>query len=232
MQATAASRQAEALTYYHATGPFGDAWRSLPGARGRAIAVVGLGVGTLATYAAPDQRWTFFEIDPAIERIARTSSSFTFLDRCGERCRVIVGDARLSLARMPERAYDLLILDAFSSDSIPVHLMTREAVSLYRSRLAPGGALVMHISNRHLRLAPIVARLAADSGLYAAERLEAGGSGWAEGTSGSHWIVLAQNASDVTPLVAADGWAPLQPSASTPLWTDDFSNILSVLSFR
>jgi len=235
MQALAPERRREALTYYHETGPFGQAWRALPAATGREIAVVGLGVGTLATYARPEQRWTFFEIDPAIERIARTREYFSFMEACGDRCRVVIGDARVSLGRVPEHAYDLLVLDAFSSDSIPMHLMTREALSLYVSRLAPGGALVMHVSNRHLRLAPIVARLAASQGLVGVQeidqQIESIGP-WPEGKSPSHWIVMARNAADLDRLSKDARWSPLAASASTPLWTDDFSNILSVLSVR
>ena len=230
-QATSAGRRAEPLTYYHPTGPFGDAWRTLPGAKGREIGVVGLGVGTLATYSRPNQHWTFFEIDPAIEAIARTPAWFSFMEQCGDRCRVVTGDARLSLAREPEHHYNLLVLDAFSSDSIPVHLMTREALALYVSRLAPDGAVMMHISNRHLRLAPIVARLGADRGLYGAQRVELPGRGsWAEGKRGSQWIVLSRKPTDIAPLIRHAGWIPLTASPSTPLWTDDFSNILGVLS--
>jgi hypothetical protein len=233
MQALAPDRRREALTYYHETGPFGQAWRALPSAAaGREIAAVGLGVGTLATYAGPAQRWTFFEIDPAIERIARTRDYFSFMESCGDRCRVVVGDARVSLARAPEHAYDLLVLDAFSSDSIPIHLMTREALSLYVSRLAPGGAILMHVSNRHLRLGPVIAKLAASEGLVGLQELESDGPNWPEGKSGSHWIVMARSRSDLGKLVDDLRWAPLVAPASTPLWTDDFSNILSVLDLR
>jgi hypothetical protein len=233
VQSLTADRRREALTYYHSSGPFGEAWRALPsGSRGHRIAAVGLGVGTLATYATPDQHWTFFEIDPAIERIARTPSYFTFLESCGDRCNVVVGDARISLAQAPEHSFDLIVLDAFSSDSIPLHLMTREAMSLYVSRLAPGGALLMHISNRHLRLAPIVGRLAADGGLHAVRRVETDARGWPEGKSGSDWIALSTRAADVAPLIVNNGWKPLAVSPSVPLWTDDFSNILGVLDVR
>jgi spermidine synthase len=233
MQALAAERRGEAFTYYHATGPIGQTWKALPqAAAGREIAVVGLGVGTLAAYAQPGQHWTFFEIDPAIERIARTREYFSFMETCGDRCRVVIGDARVSLTRMPEHAYDLLVLDAFSSDSIPIHLMTREALSLYLSRLAPDGVLVMHISNRHLRLAPIVARLAASQKLVALQQLELAAPGWPEGKNPSHWIVMARNPTDLSALSKDRRWSPLVASSSTPLWTDDFSNILSALSIR
>jgi hypothetical protein len=233
LQALAADRRGEALTYFHRTGPFGQAWQALPrAATAREVAVVGLGVGTMAVYARPQQRWTFFEIDPAIERIARTPEYFSFMDGCGDRCRVVIGDARISLARVPERSYDVLVLDAFSSDSIPIHLMTREAVALYLSRLAPDGVLVMHISNRHLTLAPIVARLAASEGLTALQQVDRPGPGRPEGKSDSHWIVMARNAADLAPLAADSRWSALTAKPGTPLWTDDFSNILSVLRAR
>jgi spermidine synthase len=133
MQALDPAHSAEPLTYYHRTGPFGQAFEALPHARtAKQVAVVGLGIGTLAAYAVPGQQWTFYEIDPAVERIARDTAYFSFLDRCGQLCRVVIGDARLSLTAAPQGEYDLLVLDAFSSDAIPMHLMTDEAFSLYR----------------------------------------------------------------------------------------------------
>jgi hypothetical protein len=233
MQALAAGRRQEPLTYFHQTGPFGQAWTALPrAATAREVAVVGLGVGSLAAYARPEQRWTFFEIDPAIERIARTPEYFSFMEGCGDRCRVIIGDARIQLNRVPERSYDVLVLDAFSSDSIPIHLMTREAVGLYLSRLAPDGVLVMHISNRHLRLSPIVARLAESHGLTAVQQIESVGPNWAEGKNPSHWVVMARDRAALGALANDPRWSALVASSSTPLWTDDFSNIVSVLSMR
>jgi spermidine synthase len=231
MQAQAPERREEALTYYHHTGPFGQAWKALPQTvTGGNVAVVGLGIGTLATYALPSQHWTFFEIDPAVERIARTREYFSFMDACGDRCHVVTGDARISLARAPERAYNLLVLDAFSSDSIPMHLMTREAFSLYLSRLAPDGAIVMHISNAHLHLAPVIARLAASQGLAALLQIDAPESDWPEGKTVSHWIVMSRSRASLDVMAKDSRWLPLVASPTTPLWTDDFSNILSVLS--
>jgi len=233
LQALAPDRRSEALTYFHATGPFGQAWRALPRASsGSNIAVVGLGVGTLANYAGPAQRWTFFEIDPAIESIARTSSYFSFMDQCGDRCHVVIGDARISLTKVPEQGYDLLVLDAFSSDSIPMHLLTREALSLYLSRIKPDGAIVMHISNRHLRLAPVIAKMAASEGLVGLQEIDLVGPNWPEGKNASHWIALARTRADLGRLVDDPRWTPLVAAPSTPLWTDDFSNILSVLDLR
>jgi hypothetical protein len=233
MQALAPARRHEALTYFHQTGPFGQAWQALPmAAAGHEIAVIGLGVGTLASYARPEQHWTFFEIDPAIERIARTPAYFSFMEACGDRCRVVIGDARISLGRVPEHAYDILVVDAFSSDSIPMHLMTREAFALYRSRLSPGGALVIHISNRHLQLAPVVARLAASQEFVALQQLEQIGPDWPEAKNPSHWVVMAPNRANLGSLIDDPRWSPLTSSTSAPLWTDDFSNILSVLAIR
>lgn len=227
------ARRHEPLTYFHRTGPFGQALEALPQARrSHELAVVGLGAGTLATYARDGQRWTFFEIDPAIERIARTPAYFTFLPDCGSRCRVVIGDARLSLARAEGPRYGVIVPDAFSSDAIPIHLMTDEAVSLYLRRLEEGGALLFHISNAHLDLGPILARLAARHHLIAREQTDRRRAGWPEGKSESRWIVMARRRSDLGSLAADPRWHPPAAGTSTPLWTDDFSNILSLLSFR
>ena len=234
MQSRAPERRYEALTYFHQTGPFGQAFRALPAARNaHEVGVIGLGAGTLSTYAHAPQHWTFFEIDPAVERIARTDAYFSFMSGCGDRCRVVIGDARQSLARMPEHAYDLLVLDAFSSDSIPMHLLTREALSLYLSRLAADGALVIHVSNRHLRLAPVLARLAASQNLAAIEQNdEREVAAMPEGKQPSHWVVMTRNRAEFGALNDDKRWSALVPSPSIPLWTDDFSNILSVLDLH
>jgi hypothetical protein len=166
-----------------------------------------------------------------VERIARTSAYFTYLDACQSQCRVVLGDARLSLARDGTSPYDLIVLDAFSSDSIPVHLLTREALSLYVSRLAPGGALAFHISNSHLSLGPIIARLAADHGLVAIDQLERGAESWPDGKTASHWSILARSGADLGALNQDPRWTPLVATASVPLWTDDFSNLVSALHF-
>ena len=231
MQATDPARQGESLTYYHRQGPIGQAFEALPASATHGdVAAVGLGVGSLAAYRKPGQPWTFYEIDPEVERIARTDKYFTYLRACGDGCRVVLGDARLSLARARRHGYGLMILDAFSSDAIPIHLMTREAVELYLSRLAPGGVLAFHISNRHLNLAPVLARVAASHGLVVRLQRHTGDSSVAPGLFPSWWMVMARNASDLGPLASDPRWnAPPIPQ-STPLWTDDFSNILSVLN--
>jgi spermidine synthase len=195
------------------------------------VAVVGLGIGTMATYVRPDQHWTFYEIDPAVERIARNSTYFTYMKNCGDQCGVVLGDARLSLARPDTPMFGLIVLDAFSSDSIPIHLMTSEAFSLYLRRLSPGGAIAFHISNRHLTLAPILARLAAEHGLVAIEQKDWVGSTVLEnGKTSSDWVVLARDRASFGPLASDSRWITPAARSTTPLWTDDFSNILGAVT--
>jgi len=230
MQAVSDNPQPEPLTYYHRTGPFGQAFDTLPQvSMASEIAVVGLGVGALASYALPHQRWTFYEIDPAIERIARDPDYFRFLSRCGDRCQVVLGDARLSLARAQRGEYGLIALDAFSSDAIPMHLMTSEAIALYLTRLGPHGVLAFHISNRHLSLGPVLARLALAHGLVAIEQKQGvTATDAALGKSASDWLVMARDRADLEPLAGDARWAAPRISPAVGLWTDDFSNILSV----
>jgi spermidine synthase len=233
MQAVDRARQKQPLTYYDRTGPFGQAFAQLPRASSAPeIAVVGLGIGSLASYAGVEQRWTFYEIDPAVERIARSPQYFTYLRDCGSRCQVVLGDARLSLASARPHQYALIVLDAFSSDAIPVHLMTAEALALFLTRLAPGGALAFHVSNRHLSLGPVLTRLALSQGLTVLEQHDdVTAAQIANGKAASDWVVMARDSSDLGPLIADARWRTPVVKASTPLWTDDFSNILSVLNF-
>jgi len=224
-------RQHEPLSYYHRSGPVGQAFERIARLREASdVAVVGLGAGSLAAYVREFQRWTFYEIDPAVERIARDPRYFTFLNTCGTRCQVVLGDARLSLARSSAR-YDGIVLDAFSSDAIPVHLLTREAFTLYLERLKPGGVLVFHVSNRYLRLAPVLARLAGDRGMTTFEELRtaAQASGTTDGEMNSDWVVASADPGALVALATDPRWTLISPPPGTPLWTDDFSNILAVL---
>ena len=233
MQTVDPALQHEPLTYFHREGPIGQALAELPDVPARReIAVVGLGVGTLASYHAPGQRWTFYEIDPEVERIARTPAYFTYLQACGDACRVVLGDARLSLARAADGQYGLIVLDAFSSDAIPMHLLTREALELYLRRLAPGGAMAFHITNRHLTLAPVLARLAASHGLIARVQRQAVNQAITPERFTSEWMVMARDANDLGRLAGDSRWSAPSIPPSTPLWTDDFSNIVSVLSLN
>jgi spermidine synthase len=226
MQSLAADKRNEPLSYYHPSGPLGDVF-DLPIALHTAIGVVGLGVGSIAAYRRDAQRITFFEIDPAVEAIARTSSSFTYLSTCGDSCRVVIGDARQSLARSGE-PFGVLVLDAFSSDAIPVHLLTREALQAYLARLTPNGVVAFHISNRHLDLEPVLFRLAQAFTLTALIRRDQAVDGDTSGRSSSVWVAMARDAGVLSSLQARE-WQALRSSDSVALWTDDFSNVVALL---
>jgi hypothetical protein len=235
MQSLEPSTRLLPLTYFHPTGPLGQLFHSLQG-RGLTdrVAVVGLGAGSLACYGRRGQHWTFYEIDPVVERIARDGRFFTFLRDCLPVTDVTLGDARLSLRDAPDGTYGLIILDAYSSDAPPMHLITREAVELYRAKLAPDGLLVFNISNRHLDLEPVLGTLARSEGLVAIARDDAvvAEAEWREGKRPSHWVVLARRTDDLGALARAAGWrAPVVPPRATP-WTDDFASLLSAFRWR
>lgn len=224
----------EPLAYYHESGPIGDVIRTLSGRLHDAhVGVVGLGAGSLAAYAQSGQRWTFYEIDPAVVRIARDPRLFTYLQHCGAACEIVLGDARLSLARAARPLYRLLVLDAFSSDAIPVHLMTREALDLYLGRLESDGVIAFHISNRHLHLRPVLAALAAEKGLAALAREDRRPpDSIEEGVFPSHWFLMARRPHAFGPLVDDPRWQRPAVDQATRVWTDDYSNILAVLGSR
>jgi hypothetical protein len=231
MQSLDPARSGEPLSYFHRTGPVGQVFANVPQASiAPHVAVVGLGVGTLAAYRTPAQHWTYYEIDPVVERIARNEEYFTYLKTCGSACTVITGDGRVSLTRAAPAQYGVIVLDAFSSDAVPMHLMTKEALALYVSKLAPGGVIAFNISNWHLTFSPVLARLAQDAGLAALWQREPPAAGsWKLGKFPSEWFVMARDRRDFGALVNDARWnVPVVP-AGTPLWTDDFSNILSVL---
>ncbi|MBI5687429.1 MAG: fused MFS/spermidine synthase [Verrucomicrobia bacterium] len=231
------ARAGEPLAFYHRTGPAGDAFRlfdSVAGTLPPRVGLIGLGVGALATYAKPGQAWDFYEIDPAVERIACDPRLFTFISQCAaSKLRVVLGDARLKLRDTPDGHYGMLVLDAFSSDSIPVHLLTREALRLYCAKVADGGLLAFHVSNRRLDLKPIVASLAADAGLAGCDRedFDISPAERRDGKEVSEWIVLSRRGELVRQLARDPRWQPLPP-ASGPLWTDDFSNLLMALRWK
>jgi SAM-dependent methyltransferase len=220
------------LTYYHPNGPAGHAFRfhvdGLPGPR--RIGVVGLGSGALASYARPNQDWVYYELDPAVEAIARDERYFTFLrDSPAKSMQVRLGDARVRLRDETDATFDVLVLDAFSSDAIPIHLLTAEAFDLYLSKLKPGGILLFHVSNRYLDLPPIVAKLAAtarqttvvrycdDSFPSDAEK--------AEGKFPSQWLLVGTAQSDLSRLLRGPRWQRVAVTDETPRWTDDRSHL-------
>ncbi|MBR1230951.1 fused MFS/spermidine synthase [Bradyrhizobium sp. AUGA SZCCT0182] len=216
-------------TYYYPGGPYAEAIGAARAARGSLdhVAVVGLGTGTLACHRKGRERWTFFEIDPEVIRIARDPRRFEFLSKCAPDAPIVAGDARLTLEASTDR-YDLIVLDAFSSDAIPVHLLTREAVAGYLSKLTPHGVIVVHISNRYFDLAPVVGNVAQSLGLVAYLREDtSAGDLLTTMKANARLVVLARDAA-ATGSVAAS-WTPLQPDRSSALWTDDYSNILGVM---
>ena len=224
------ARRREPLSYYTRSGPVGEL--VIPRQRlglVRHVAVVGLGAGSLACYRQPGEQWTFFEIDVAVLRIAQNPRYFSYLRDCAPDATVVLGDARLSLAAVPDRQYDLMLMDAYSADAIPTHLLTREAFALYRRKLAPGGVIALHISNQYFDLAPVVAALAADAGMVARLRDESTltTTEAARGKNTSDWIVVAEREADLATLLTLPRWEKVVPAAS--VWTDDFSSALSAL---
>jgi hypothetical protein len=231
-QAATGPQSTEPLMYFHRGGPLGRIFVALnQPLRGKRIGIAGLGAGAIACYAKAGQRFTFFEIDPAVVSIATDPQLFTYLSKCGEtRPDIVTGDARITLAREPDGAFGLLILDAFSSDAIPVHLVTREAVSLYLRKLAPDGVMAFNVSNRFIDLAPVLAAIAHDLGLagrMADESRDLSGLGSLR--LGSAWVVLARKPSDLGTLWEGATWSALPAAAGIKAWTDDYSNILSAL---
>jgi SAM-dependent methyltransferase len=200
----------------------------------RHVAIVGLGTGTIACYGRPNEKWTFYEIDPLIERIAFNPKYFSYLRDCPPAKRIVIGDARLSLVQAPDSSYDFIILDAFSSDAIPLHLMTREALQLYLRKLAPGGSIAFHISNRYLSLEPVLVELARDARLagISGEDKRITPTQRAAFKMDSKWVLMSRKASDHALLALQPGWRVLAPSSKVGVWTDDFSNVISVFRWR
>ena len=221
----------EPLGYYSRIGPVGQAfaaWRR--GTRPlRKVGAVGLGAGAVAAYAETGEAWTFFEIDPVVERIARNPRLFTYLTDCRGEVKVTLGDARLSLQRSPEK-FDVLLLDAYSSDAIPLHLLTHEAVRLYLDRLECDGWLIFHFSNRHLNLEPALAALAKDAGLVCRVQKQdtVSAEHKARGVFASSWAVMCREEAYLGKLRLDLRWQPPTEKTSTRVWTDDYASILSV----
>ncbi len=215
------------LTYYSREGPFGRFFRAAAARRIGHVGVLGLGAGALACYSRPGQSWIFFEIDPVVERIARDERFFHYLSQCGNGPRVVLGDARLMLQDAADGGFDVLILDVFSSDSVPMHLLTREALALYFKKLAPSGVLLLHVSNRYLDLAPVVTALAADAGAPLRHMLyRPPPDAVPLRQMGTELLVMAKPGGDLDFLTADAGWDIPPAAPATALWTDQRSDIL------
>jgi SAM-dependent methyltransferase len=228
------TRRREPLTYYHPTGPVGDVLARYGQTPGANIAVVGLGAGSMAAYVQPDQHWSYFEIDPVVVKIARDPRYFTFLHDSPAEIRVVLGDARQTLATEADGKFDLVVLDAYTSDAIPVHLATREALALYLRKLAPGGRLALHISNNYLELEPVFANLAHDAKLTCLTRYDPANTPGEtfRGKSASLWMIMARQPEDLAQLNQDRRWREGRRNPNQRTWTDDYSNLLSVLRWQ
>jgi spermidine synthase len=225
----------EPLTYYHRSGPIGQVF-ALPRfneARPR-VAVVGLGAGSLASYAARGQELDFYEIDAAVQRIAEDDRFFTFLKRCPGKYQIILGDARLKLAQSESGRYGLIVIDAFSSDAVPVHLLTREALGMYLDKLEASGLIACNVSSRYLELRPVLANLAAERHLVCLARadIELSPQERLAGKSPSIWVVLARQREDLGPLTSDPRWQRLPGQPDAAVWADDYANVLSTLKWE
>jgi spermidine synthase len=199
------------------------------------IGVVGLGTGTLSCYAIPGQDWRFYEIDPVMAGIARDPSRFSFLSRCAPSARIVIGDARLSLQREPAGQMDILVVDAFSSDAVPMHLLTTEALQVYRRSLKPTGLLLLHISNRYLDLEPVLAAAAKKGGWHAAiYSYVPGAEAKAQNVTMSVWVAMAPQEDTLMALRISSAedahlWLPLTERKGFPGWSDDYASIIPLL---
>lgn len=221
----------EPLTYFSRVGPLGELFAAGAGRSGQGrIAIIGLGAGSIAAYGRPGQEITYFEIDPAVERIARDSGHFTFLADSPAQVRTVIGDARLSLLGVADGSFDLIVIDAFSSDAIPVHLLTREAIALYRAKLTPQGMIAFNITNNYLNLAPVLAALARDAGLICVVKQDA--RDFTEEILSmrlsSRWAAMTAQWPNFGSLGLYPGWGVPAERPGVRAWTDDYSNIVSI----
>lgn len=228
-----------ATTYYHPTGPVGQTILAMMQEdRLRDVGVIGLGAGTLASYAQPGQRYTYYEIDPAVVKVATSPdlNAFSFVSNArsrGARVDVVLGDARLRLLEAPGSSYDLIVVDAFSSDSIPVHLVSREALRLYLDKLRPDGIIAFHVSNRYLNLTPVIIRLAYDAGVSWRSQADNArlapvpGKAWDKEIS--RWVIVGRTDRAFGALGRDIRWTKPEPDLARRVWTDDYASILDAL---
>ncbi|MBD2635288.1 fused MFS/spermidine synthase [Limnothrix sp. FACHB-881] len=229
-------RRDRPLTYFTETGPIGEFFAGFNQSRRDRVAVLGLGIGTLASYAQPDQQWTFYEIDPTVKSIAQNPAYFSFLELSKGKVTVEIGDGRLKMQTVGDRSLDLVIMDAFSSDSIPVHLITREAIASYLNKLTDRGLILVNITNRYLDLLPVLGAISQDLRLTAIHRwdLRVLEAEKAIGKTPSHWVAIARSPQDLNWLIdrPQTQWQPVPPQPPSQLWTDDRSSLLSVIRSR
>jgi hypothetical protein len=228
--AATADGRPKTVTYFGPQSPMARLFDSVKEKKGGPIrtAVVGLGAGTVACYLRPEDSLDFYEIDPTVVRIALDPNKFKFVSSCKPDARVVLGDARLTLADAPDGYYDLIVMDAFSSDAVPVHLLTQEAMELYRRKLAPAGVVGAHVMNRHLELPSVVAGIADANGMTTRimSSWESDGERYLFGSSVA---AVARSDADFGPLLKSGEWLVQEPDSSQWVWTDDYSNIVGAL---
>jgi spermidine synthase len=232
LQSMDSTRAREPLAYYYETGPIGQVFRSSSiGRQLHEVGVVGLGAGSLACYSESGRHFTFYEIDPTVERVARDGHYFTYLQDCSPGSTVVIGDARLSLQSVPAQKYDLVVVDAFSSDTIPVHLATREAIQLYFDKLSGHGLLALNISNRYLDIRPALAALARDAGLACVVQEDVNIDGYEQsrGKFASTWVLMARQRSDFAELASQPRWHDIPLRSARSLWTDEYSSVVGII---
>jgi len=223
----------EPIAYHERTGPFGQLFDLLPEETTdeSEVAVLGLGAGAMSCYMEPGQRMTYYEVDPLVEQIARDPNLFTYLRDCQGEYDVVIGDGRLKLAEAEDAQYGMIAAEAFSSDAIPVHLLTREAVDLYLQKLQEDGVLVFNIANRYLDLEPVLGNLAQDAGLSCYAQFDQENEG-IPGKFVSHWVTMARDDADLGSVPNDERWQPCETNPDSDVWTDDFSNLLSTFNWN
>jgi hypothetical protein len=223
----------EPISYYHKDGGIGRAISAIRERKGAPlrVAVIGLGSGTLTCASEPGETWKFFEIDQSMVDTARDPKYFTYIKNCEPDLKPVMGDARLTFAREPDGVYDLIIVDAYSSDAIPIHLATKEAMKIYKDKLAPQGAVVMHVSNRHLELASVVVGIAEANDLKSWVYSEDSNRD-NEYIFATEVVVSARADADVGKLASSDVWELTEADEKQRVWTDDYSNVLGAVYRR
>ncbi len=223
-QFLAPGRRAEPTTYYGPSAGIGRAIKASPAAPIR-VGVIGLGTGTLATYGRPGDVYRFYEINPQVLEIA--NKEFSFLGKSGARIETVLGDARLNMEREAPQNYDVLAIDAFSSDSIPVHLVTREAMAVYLKHMKPEGVIAFHVTNRFLRLAPVVKRIADEDGLHTALIIDEAEDD--DSLAKTDWVLVSRQRQRLERKEIADAASEITEIPGLKLWTDDFNNLFQIL---
>ena len=220
----------EPITYYHKDGGIGQAIAAIRERKGSPlrVAVIGLGSGTLACASEPGETWKYFEIDQTMVDTAKDPKYFSYISKCEPDMKPVIGDARLTFAKEPAGTYDLIIVDAYSSDAIPIHLATEEAMEIYKERLAPQGAVAMHVSNRHLELSSVVVGIADANDLKSWVYSEDTNRD-AEYIFSTTVVISAHDEADIGRLASSDQWALTEAEDHQRVWTDDYSNVLGAV---